>query len=403
LKSGYNHPRYAWVVLGLAWLAVVALHCAWYVIPSLASQLIIDLHLTSIQYTLLLTAPTLIGIFASLPSGALGDRYGIKRVVSIALILASISCIMRAFTPNFISMFIMMLLLGFSMSLTISNLPKIVSVWFSPRLLGITTGIYVTGMGLGLTLGLLSGPLFNSWHTAFLFIGAILVIISILWIVFSKSNPVGAPIHRPSILAGVKVSVRNRNIWMVALSFFLFQGAFIIFTGNFPQALEKLHNMSPKTAGRITSLLTFGLTIGNIVIPFISDRVGLRKPFVMGASILGPMILYFSWALAPNTIIYLLIFVSGVILGAVPPLLFTFLTEFPEIGPAYIGGAGGLVNGMQGAGGFILPLIVTSLVLGGETFPVFNTKFIIAFIVYACVAVPIFFIAETGLKARCKK
>jgi len=52
-----KYPAYRWIVLGSAWLVLACLVWAWFLIPSLAHYLLLDLNLNQTQFTLLLTAP----------------------------------------------------------------------------------------------------------------------------------------------------------------------------------------------------------------------------------------------------------------------------------------------------------------------------------------------------------
>ena len=395
-----NHGRYEWVVLAMAWLTIVAIYWAWNLIPSIAYQLMPALGLSETQFMLIYASPMLASAIIALPGGSLGDKYGIRPIVGVAGFIGAAAGLARAFTPNFATMLIMMLLVGVAMGLAVSNLPKTVRTWFPLQRIGIASGIYVTGMGIGLTLGLITGPLFGNWQEAFLITGIIGFVIAICWTVFARSSPPGVKIDHPNISSGLRVSLRSRNVWLGGVSYFFLNAAFTIFGGNFPKALDNIHNIGPVSASFIASLYTIGLTVGNIIGPLLSARAGLRKPFLSGSAILGGIVLYFAWALAPAPAIRILAFIGGLILGFVPPLVYALPAELPEIGHAYVGGAGGMVNGLGSLGGFFLPLAVSSYVLVSETSTAYTLGFIMSAVLFICAAIPIFFVIETGFKAR---
>ena len=116
------YPSHRWVILGIAWATIMCLHWSWYLIPSLASSMSPELGLTHMQYTLIFTAPALIGIFGAIMGGAAADRYGIRLVVTIAVFLGGTIGLARAFTPSFGVMFALMCLLGLSLFGTLPNL-----------------------------------------------------------------------------------------------------------------------------------------------------------------------------------------------------------------------------------------------------------------------------------------
>jgi nitrate/nitrite transporter NarK len=64
-----RYPSYRWIILGLAWLVLLCLVWSWFLIPSLAYCLFPELGLTHAQFTLILTAPFLIGILIPILGG----------------------------------------------------------------------------------------------------------------------------------------------------------------------------------------------------------------------------------------------------------------------------------------------------------------------------------------------
>ena len=395
-----RYPRYRWVVLGTAWITLMAIHWSWYVVPSLAYCLFPELALTHAQFTLLITGPILIAIFISIPGGALGDRYGIRSVVAVAAFLAGIFGIARAFTPSFAGMFTLMCLFGISLGLAIPNLPKLVSIWFPPRQVGFASGIYTTALGTGLSLGLLTGPLFGGWKQAFTYIGIITLVVAILWFLLARNAPKGIEIHMPPMVTAIKIGARSKNIWLAGAMMFLNLGVLIAFSGNFPEALESIHHVNPEKAGAISSLITWGAVAGNFIIPVISDRIGLRRPFIYVCSIVAAICLFFAWRLAPGSATSALTFLGGFGLGGIAPLVFALPAELPEIGHEYVGGASGIVLSLANMGGFLIPLVVMSPLIAAGTLKAYTTGFSVIALLLAATLLVNIFLRETGTRSR---
>lgn len=191
IPDAVRYPKYRWVILGMAWLTFACLDWSQFLIPSLAYCLFPELGLTHAQFTLIFTAPVLTAIFASIPGGASADRYGIRLTVAIGAFLGGAVGLIRAFTPNFVGMFALMCLLGIAFGMIMPNLPKIVSVWFPPRQVGLALGIQTTAMGVGSSLGLLTGPLFGGWKPAFTYVGILTLAVAVLWTLFARNAPGG--------------------------------------------------------------------------------------------------------------------------------------------------------------------------------------------------------------------
>lgn len=398
-----RYPRYRWVILGIAWLVLACIGWSHFLIPSLAYRLIPELGLTHMQFTLIFTAPILVSVFSSIPGGVLADRYGIRPVVAIAILIAGLSGLARAFTPSFEGMLALMCLFGIPFGMVIPNLPKLVSVWFPPQQTGLVSGIYTTALGIGSSLGLLTGPLFGNWKTAFISVGIITVAVSLLWAVLGRSAPAGVKIEMPPLVSGIKSAARSKNIWLVAMAQLFFMGAFMAFSQNLPKALENVHQVSPEAAGAIASLLTLGAAIGHIAIPILSDRGGLRKIFIYVGALTSAICLFFAWRLAPTGVTPFLILLGGFLYGGIPPILFTFPVELPEIGQEHVGGAAGVIGALQNIGGFLIPFLVVSPLVAAETSRAYNTGFLVVALLFAAIALPTIFVTETGARARCPK
>jgi nitrate/nitrite transporter NarK len=397
-----RYPRYRWVILGLASLTLLCLYWSWFLIPSLASRLSPELGLSHTQYTLIFTAPVLMGIWGAITSGAAADRFGIRGVVGILAFLGGAAGLARAFAPSFEVMFILMCLLGIAIYGSTPNLPKLVAIWFPPRQAGLAAGFYTSAIGLGLTLGMFTGPLFPDWRAAFTYVGIVVLAVAFLWAFLARSAPKGVEIKMPPMISGIKRGLRSRNILLICVVYFLFGGIFTSFLGNSPEALEIMHNISPATAGAIASLLTGAGILGNFLVPAMSDRIGLRKPFIYAAVITISVCLFFAWQLAPSTAAWVLVFLGGVGMGSLPPIVLTLPLELPEIGREHVGGTTGLILSSMALGGFTMPLFVISPIMAAGTLEAYSTGFLATTLLIAAAIIPALFLMETGRRGRAK-
>jgi len=393
---------YRWVVLMIAWLTLVCVGWQIFLIPALGAWLFPDLHLTLSQFVWLFTAPTLVAAFTSLPGGALGDRYGIRIVVAITAFLAAGLGLARVLCSSFEPMLAIMLTYGICFGFVIPNLPKLVGIWFPPHQIGLASGIYMTGLGLGTALGLMTGPLFGGWKPAFTYIGLLTLAVAVLWTVLGRNAPAGVKMEMPPMTEGIKKGLKSKNIWLTSFAGFLMIGAFISLAGNVPHALEHVHEVAPAAAGVVASLITWGFVLGNFVVPIVSDKVGLRKPFMYVSAIIGGICFYFAWAAAPGAATSVLMFVGGFFIGGLTPILMALPVELPEIGHQYVGGAAGVFSSVMNAGGFLIPIYVITPIAAAGTAVAYNNAFLAMGIICAAIAVPTILVKETGARARKK-
>ncbi|UCD22797.1 MAG: MFS transporter, partial [Chloroflexota bacterium] len=128
LRNGYS--RYRWAVLGVAWLATVSLFITHNIPAGRPHDLIPDLGLSQVQYSLTITGPILGIAVAAMLGGVLADRYGARPIVGIGAILGGLGALLRTFVDSFGPMFGLGIILGIGTALVFSNLPKIVAMWF---------------------------------------------------------------------------------------------------------------------------------------------------------------------------------------------------------------------------------------------------------------------------------
>jgi nitrate/nitrite transporter NarK len=395
-----RYPRYRWVILGIAWLTLLCLYWSWFLVPSLASRLTADLNLSHMQYTLIFTAPVMMGIWCAITAGGAADRFGIRKVVAIAAFLGGAGGLARAFAPNFEVMFIMMCLIGIAAYGSMSNLPKLVAIWFPPKQAGFAAGIYTMSIGIGLSLGLFTAPLFPDWQAAFTIVGIITLVVALLWTLLARNAPKGVEIKMPPMISGIKKGLHSRNILLICVVYFLFMGMFTAFSGNFPEALELIHGVSPAMAGALTALLTGSAVLGNLIVPALSDRLGLRKPFLYAAAVIIPVSLFFAWHLAPSAATWVLVFVGGLGVGTMPPIILTLPLELPEIGHEYVGGTTGLMIAAHAVGGVTIPLLVISPLMAEGSANAYTIGFLVMMVLTAAAIIPTLFLRETGRRGK---
>jgi CP family cyanate transporter-like MFS transporter len=152
--------------------------------------------------------------------------------------------------------------------------------------------------------------------------------------------------------------------------------------------------MDLATAGFVASLLMWGVAVGNIAGPAISQRIGLRKPLLYIGLII-PAALIYAQGMVTGTLLPIVIFVAGFFLGFPLALLMAVPMELKEMSPLFVGSAIGLLMTFgMGLGGFIGPFISGFISL--ETL---FTVYAVAFAISSVFLIPL---AETGPRKKSK-
>jgi MFS family permease len=374
-------------------------------VPPLLPEIAAELSLTHTQIGIIWGAWFLGMMLFSLVGGAMADRFGVKRVIAGALIFSAIFCALRGFMPDFQGLTVAMFLFGASLAFIVPNITKGIGIWFGRTELGRANGILSISVGVGLVLGNMMGasvlsPLLGGWRPTMWLTGAIAAVLFIVWIAGARERPVeeiageGAA-RQPGIWEGLKRVVRVRDLWFVCLIEFCLVGGFLAFQGFLPTMLVE-KGMTAARAGLLLGLTLMSSGVFNVVGPSLSDRLGVRKPFVWPFLLLsGIGVSLVAFFMGGPLIAVLILIAVGV--GVAIPLLRTIVLEMEGIGPLHTGSAVGLIFVLNRLGAFILPVVMGVVIDFSHLFwPGFLLLGVLNLVaVRLCLA-----IKETGLRAK---
>ncbi len=373
------------------------------IMPPLFPQIEVDFALSYAQIGLIWGALPLGMLFFSLIGGVAADRFGVKKVIVIALIFTAILGGLRGFAFNFWSLWLPMLLMGVSYGFVTPNLAKGVAMWFGPSELSRANGILLMGPFIGGGLALIvAAPLaaaLGGWQNV-MFLGGGLAIASwILWLVAARERePTGAMAEqmraRPPMLKGLRQVFSVRDIWLLGVVEMFVIGNLLAVVAIVPTFLVE-KGMSETEAGVFASLATWTGILGMFVGSWLSDRVGLRKVFVWpfffaNAGMVALVAVLWGWPL------YLVFLLSGFLLGCSLPQLRSIVIELKEVGPILAGSAFGGIFTVSRIGGFAIPLLM-GLVMTATGIAAAGFYFIAGLALIPPVLV--LFVRETGRRA----
>lgn len=261
-------------------------------VPPIIHILMREIRLTHAQAGLIFAAPLMMLATCAIPSGALADRIGIRKAAGIGIVLIIAGSLLRGTASNFETLLAFTCLYGAGFGMVYPNLPKIVGTWFPPEKIGLATGIYATGIYIGCALPLSITlptvlPVTNTFQGVFYIWTIPAILVAILWWILIK-EPESGPVGSESISERDKSSHRiwtNRAVWTVAILSFCENATFYSWSGWTP-TLMMMKGGSPDLGALMTSVIVWmGIPIV-LLIPSVSSRIGLRKPFVWGSTII---------------------------------------------------------------------------------------------------------------------
>lgn len=356
--------RYRWVMLALAWATYFCFGLVSFSLAPLATPIMAELKLTYTQFGIAAGAWPLIYIVSSYPVGIIIDRLGLKKSLSVGILVVALSAIMRSYAIDFTSLFTSVAIFGVGAPIISIGLPKLIASWFFGRERGTASGIYFTGVSMGTAFSLgatniLILPLLGSWRNVLLFYGIIPIIVVLLWIKFAKSST-GLDIETTDFKENIWKSIfgllRYRNIWSIVLigttSFMVIHSL-----NNWLPKILETQNLAPTLAGILAASFSIFRIFGSLGIPRMSYIWSSRKTTVaIMLSITAVSIVILPLG---NEYLALLCIASiGLFIGALSPLLLTILMDTHEVGVKKMGAAGGLYFSFGEVGGVLGPVIV---------------------------------------------
>ena len=159
----------------------------------LAKEISEDLSLDLVQVGIVWGVGSLPAILTSLLGGAVGDKVGPRRVLIVSSLLAGILGAARGLAVDFLSLTVIVIVLGALIPFVAINCLKTVGQWFPAYQLGLANGLISMGMALGFLLGaLLSAttfsPLLGGWRNVLIAYGIAGALFSIPWF-FTRALP----------------------------------------------------------------------------------------------------------------------------------------------------------------------------------------------------------------------
>lgn len=387
---------YRWVIIAVSMLAGFIGSYAQFQLPPLAYKLMPALDISASQFAALMGGPLTGSLFVCLVSGTLADRYGVKNVVTIGLILSVIGCTFRYAATSFWPFFFLTVLAGLASGLLVTNLAKLFGAWFPPEQMGTMMGLFMTSPMLAGFVGTATTALFPSETSAFIFSGIACFVILILWLILAKNKPAGAP--APPVLPITRYlgkAARSRAIWFAGICAFFVMGSMMTFTSFLPNVLRDFRGISPVQAGFYGSLATLGGVFGSFLGPLICNRVGRMKPYLIVVSLLGAAAAIWSWQFPVGPALVVSLMAAGFLMSAILPLVLSLPMLLREIGPVYAGSAGGIITTLQVFGGVVVPTFIITPLAGLDATLLFG----LAAACNALIIIPTFLLPEVGSKA----
>lgn len=412
-QGGQLNKRVSMKIAATAWLVAAIYYFFQYVLRSAPSVMMPQI--SAAFGTTMVSTASIAGLFYygyspfSLVAGAGMDRFGPRKVVPIAAAVAGFGALLFA-AGNSTAGSVGRLLQGAGGVFAPVGAIYIASEYFPPSqaatLIGATQ---MFGMAGGAAGQFIVGPMIANgiaWATFWKGLGILILVISVaLFLLLPKNETYESSSGRQSITQGFCLVFKNPQSVLCGL----ISGLLFIPTTIFDMVwgvryLQDAHGLDYASAVFRTATVPLGWIIGCPLLGFLSDRIGRRKPVIIGAA--GLLMVSLSWILFGRTDVFPR-YVIGLIAGIASGSAMIPYTVIKEANPPQFGGiATGVVNFLNFTFSALLGPLFGWLLhhLSGESGALQLQHYQIAFaplLLGVAIAIGLTcFLKETGLKAR---
>lgn len=264
-------------------------------------------------------------ITMQVPVGALVDRFGPHRLLTVTAVLCAVGCFLFASAHHLVVAELARFIMGFGAAFAFVGTLKLATIWFPPKRFGLLAGLtQALGMlGVAVALSTLSITVAAiGWRLTLWLIGAALLLLAILIGIFVRDRPVSGStaalqshVEPINLWQGFMTVLRNPQSWLNAA----YAGLLYAPTAAFAELwgvsfLERTYNFSAEVAATAVGFIFIGWAIGGPITGWISDRIGRRRP-VMILSVITSFVFIATVLYLPHlntALLFLLLFLYGV-------------------------------------------------------------------------------------------
>lgn len=305
----------------------------------------------SVEVSIAIAVPILLGSLGRIPLGILTDRFGGRVVFSLVMSASIIPALLIGTASSFAAVvaygfFIGIALASFSVGVAFT------SKWYPADRQGFALGVYGAG-NIGQSLAAYGSPVLAAalgYAWGYRTFACVLAAWLVLFLLLARNAPQSRS-HKT--LAQILRPLRRVASWELSLYYFLTFGGFVAMAVYLPIFLSDMFGLTPKDAGFRTAGFIVLATAMRPIGGWIADRIGGRTVLILVFASVAVMSVFLSFrSMVPFTVGALGMAASiGLGNGAVFKLV-------PQRFPQDVGSVTGLVGAAGGLGGFFPPLVL---------------------------------------------
>ena len=362
-----NVSPYRWVILIAAIPIIVSTEMMWLTFSPIASIIAEHYGVSGFAVDMLATSYMLMFIVFCFPSAYVIDRFGFRKSLIIGALLTGVFGFTRAaFAGSFAAVAVSQFLIACGQPFLLNITTKAAANWFPFEERATADGLLTMAQYAGFAIPMVLSPILaeSMGIQSMLFVFAVIAIISMLAVlIFIREKPAvpppGPAYERDDFSrAAIGALFKNRGYLLALACAFISIGVFnTILT--LIESILMPRGITSAEAGIIGAAFVVAGVIGAIVLPIISDKVGVRIKFMFTAvALLVPLYLGLTFVKS-FVILAIIAAVAGFSIMGVAPILFQHSSEVAY--PAQEGTSLGMILLMGQISGALFVLLFEAI------------------------------------------
>jgi sugar phosphate permease len=345
-----------------------------------------------------------------IPGGMLSDKFGFRRVVSIAILWWSIFTSLTGLIFSYPLFLLVRFIFGLGEACLPGGSYKAIATYFPSRQRGTATGIQSTVNTLGPALAAIVAAAIiglYGWRVVFIVMGIPGIAIGIyIWFKF-RDNPKDHPKISKKELAELEEDVEEKSpgkeksavslkklfkkpiLWQMALIWFFFDITFWGFTSWLPSYLINEKGLSLMDTGIYSALPYFVGTVAIVLGGYISDKMKANRKWVFIPNALaGGVALYFMFQASSLTMVIIFQCLAAFFMFMAQGGFWALVVD--SFSPKIMASGSATVNCFGSIAGFISPFLMGYMI---DTSGSYNSSFILMIVALVIAAIIAFSIS----------
>jgi NNP family nitrate/nitrite transporter-like MFS transporter len=359
---------YKWVMLLAYVLMSLGIWSSWFAqAPLLHVYWEPQLHISLATGGFLLSLPGLVAILMAVTTGRWVDTVGVRKMMILSGILASIGFGLRPFfITSFLANAVLTVIAGYGVCILTACLPVTMIHWFGHEkghtFIGIGAGSYFVAAGIGILGTANMFPALGAKGSLTVW-SCVIVAVTIIWILIAKDKT-GLPQHeRAPFLAEAKKIMQTPSAWLMLVYAIFISGMTVVVMHLLPGEMIVARHLPPPMAGLVVGIFAIGMGVGLAILPAFAGGVGIKRMTVILCSL--TLLVWIAYMFlhdmtTPSLLLFAVVF--GFFFEAPWATGLALMESMPGVTPANIGVAAGLWTMFVNVGVFFLPIICGAIV-----------------------------------------